>query len=132
MGYTGGQLHDNGPDGRPGIVGDKAWADGMLWSVGGYSWGDRIPARFALDCFGRLFVPEIHRNSVSVVDANGNFILRLGEYGNQDDQGPEIRFGDCRFVGASDTRLFINDDVNRRIVSVSLKYQSEAEVELKK
>ena len=126
MGYSGGDvLSDVGPDGKPGKAGDKAWAEGLLWSVGGYSWG--APARFALDYYGRLFFPEVHRNSVAIVDAGGNFMLRVGEYGNQDDRGPEIRLAYTRFVGVSETRLFINDMINKRILSVRLAYQKEAE-----
>jgi hypothetical protein len=135
LGYDGGQIRDTGPGGRPGVVGDTAWADGLLWSAGGYSWGgnarpDKMQGRFALDYFGRLFMPEIHRNSVAIIDADGNFILRVGEYGNADDQGPEIRMADARFVGVSETRLFINDAVNKRILSVRLSYQKEAEAAL--
>jgi hypothetical protein len=128
-GYRGGAIGDVGPDGK-GEPSDKAWAEGLLWSVGGYSWGDRMAARFALDYSGRLFVPEIHRNSVAIVDAGGNFILRVGEYGNADDRGPEIRMADVRFVGVSETRLFINDAVNKRILSVRLNYQKEVETTL--
>jgi hypothetical protein len=132
LGYPAGKLSDTGPDGKPGTPGDKAWAEGLLWSVGGYSWGDRMAARFALDYSGRLFVPEIHRNSVAVVDAGGNFIMRVGEYGNADDRGLEIRMADCRFVGVSETRLFINDAVNKRILSVRLNYEKTAEAELQR
>ena len=53
--------------------------------------------------------------------------MRVGEYGNADDQGPEIRMADARFVGVSEKRLFINDAVNKRILSVRLGYQKEVE-----
>jgi hypothetical protein len=131
LGYTGGDMiADTGRDGKPGRVGDKAWAEGLLWSVGGYSWG--APARFAVDSFGRLFMPEVHRNSVAIVDGNGNFVLRVGEYGNQDDRGPEIRLAYTRFVAVSEKRLFINDMINKRILSVKLGYQIEAEAGITK
>jgi hypothetical protein len=130
LGYSGGEISDTGPDGKPGQASDKAWAEGLLWSVGGYSWSDGMQARFALDYYGRLFLPEIHRNSVAIVDAGGNFILRVGQYGNADDRGPEIRMADTRFIGVSETRLFINDAVNKRILSVRLGYQKEAETEV--
>ena len=72
-------------------------------------------------------MPEIHRNSIAIVDAGGNFIMRVGQYGNQDDRGPEIRFAYTRFVAANDKRLFINDMMNKRILSVRLSYEKEAE-----
>ena len=75
--------------------------------------------------FGRCFFPEGHRQAVSVVDANGNFILRLGAYGNADDRGPEVRFAYTRYITVNDSRLYINDTVNHRILSVSLASAQE-------
>lgn len=133
--YNGSQgIHgDKGPHGETGY-GDKTWAEGMLWSFGGYfprpgsGFGKCIclNSRFDLDFYGRLFVPEGHRSAVAVLDANGNFILRLGEYGNCDDRGPEIRLAHCRYVAASEKRLYLNDLPNNRILSVDLKYEKEA------
>jgi hypothetical protein len=108
----------------------------MLWSFGGYY---SFPAascichnaRFDLDFFARSYVPEAHRQSVAVLDTNGNFILRLGAYGNADDRGPEIRLAHCRYVAVSEKRLYLNDIPNRRILSVDLKYEKEAVAEMK-
>ena len=130
LGYSAGGIKDTGPDGKPGEMADKAWAEGLLWSVGGYTWKPDMQAQFALDGFGRLFMPEFHRNSVAIIDSDGNFVMRVGQYGNADDQGPEIRMADVRFVAVSDKRLFINDAVNKRILSVRLEYQKEAEAEM--
>ena len=126
---------DAGPHGERGF-GDKAWGEGMLWSWGGYYPFNHtkcvcLNARFDLDFFGRTFVPESHRNTLSVLDTNGNFILRLGGYGNQDDRGPEIRLAHCRYVTVNDQRLYLNDVVNKRILSVDLKYERDVSVQIR-
>lgn len=125
---------DKGPHGEIGL-GDKAWGEEMLWSFGGYFPFNHtkcvcLNGRFDLDFYARSFIPQSYRNSVSVIDTNGNFILRIGEYGNQDDRGPEIRMAHCRYVAVNDKRLFINDIGNKRILSVDLTYEQEAVTDL--
>jgi hypothetical protein len=117
-------------------AGDKAWADGMHWSFGGYYSFGRAEcichnARFDLDFFARVYIPEAFRQSVAILDTSGNFILRLGSYGNADDRGPDVRLAHCRFVAVGHNRLFLNDIPNRRIVSVDLRYEKEAMARLK-
>jgi hypothetical protein len=126
---------DKGPHGEIGL-GDQAWAENMLWSFGGFFPFNTekcvcMNARFDLDYYARSFVPESFRNSVSVVDTSGNFILRLGEYGNQDDRGPDIRIAHCRYLAVNDKRLYINDIGNKRILSIDLKYEREAVVDVR-
>lgn len=121
---------DKGPKGQVGY-GDKCWGEDMCWSVGGYFPFNNtkcvcLNGRFDLDFFARSFIPESYRNSVTVVDTNGNFILRLGQYGNQDDRGPDICMGHCRYVAVNDNALFLNDVLNKRILMVALKYHQEA------
>jgi hypothetical protein len=41
--------------------------------------------RVWLDWHKRSFVPEAYRHLIGVLDANGNSILHLGQYGNFDD-----------------------------------------------
>lgn len=132
--YGSGRANDVGPNGETGY-GDKVWAESMLWSFGGFypfnnDYCICLNARFDLDLYARCFVPESFRNSIAVIDPNGNFILRLGTYGNQDDRGPEIRLAHCRYVAATDSRLYLNDSVNRRIVSIDLKYETFAQAEI--
>ena len=122
---------ETGPDGKTKGYGQRAWAEGMQWSFGGYypfntEYCVCLTARFDLDLYGRLFVPESFRQSVAIMDTGGNFILRVGGYGNADDRGPDIRLAHCRFVAVNDKRLYINDAVNRRILSVNLGYAKEA------
>ena len=74
--------------------------------------------------------------SVSVLDSNGNLIVRIGRYGNVDSAGPKSKeplggdevglFHAC-FVGThTDHRLFISDIGNDRIISVKLDYYKNA------
>jgi hypothetical protein len=112
------------------------WGDKMQWCFGGYYPFDRghcicVNAAFDLDLYARAYVPESHRNSVAILDTNGNFIMRIGSYGNQDERGPEIRLAHCRYVAVNDHRLYCNDCVNRRILSIDLKYEKELIANLK-
>lgn len=130
-----GTVMDPGPNGKGGY-GTKMWVEGMHWSFGGYAQTKRthcicVNGQFELDLFARSYIPESHRNSISVVDTNGNFILRFGEYGNQDDKGPEIRMAFCKYLSVTDKRLYLNDKANKRIISVDLKYHQDETVELK-
>jgi len=104
---------------------------------------------FALDTFGRSFIPERIRNQVAVLDSNGNLILHVGKYGNVDDGvplvedmryrsqtprsigGDEVSLMHTNFTGVhSDRRLFISDTGNGRILSVELGYHSTERVAL--
>jgi hypothetical protein len=84
---------------------------------------------FAVDHFGRSFVPEHFRGQVGVLDTAGNLVMHIGRYGNVDDGvprtpdpkglraelprsigGDEVAIAHCMHVAAhTDTRLFISD-----------------------
>ena len=115
------------------------WAENFEWVYGGVGFaGFNIAgcacwfARFKLDYFARSFAPEPMQYGVSVLDANGNLITRIGRYGNNDSKGSsskeplggdEIGFFHPCFVGVhTDKRLFVSDIGNDRIVSVKLDY----------
>jgi hypothetical protein len=130
------------------------WAENPEWLYGGVGFGGKntdgcacCNCRFTFDYFNRSFAPELERYGVAVLDANGNLILRLGQYGNVDDGLPLVpAAGDGRaalagpakprsvggdevalFHGAylatdTDHRLFIADPGNGRILSVKLDY----------
>jgi DNA-binding beta-propeller fold protein YncE len=82
-------------------------------------------SRFDLDAFGRIFVPDVHRFCVDVLDSNANKITTFGRYGNADCRGPEITFNWGSFVGVSEQAVYICDNLNRRIVRVKLGYAVE-------
>ncbi len=105
-------------------------------------------SRFDLDDFARSFAPEVDHNSVAVLDRNGNLILRVGRYGNYDDEVPLVKDGaspharslggdevglfHASYVGThTDRRLYISDAGNMRILSVKLGYHAEETVALK-
>ncbi|MDP6504662.1 MAG: hypothetical protein QF886_13650, partial [Planctomycetota bacterium] len=88
-------------------------------------------ARFDLDDFGRLWIPDAMRSSIKIIDSNGNQILRLGGYGNMDARGPgspapkpEIAMAWPLVVYATDNACYIADTVNRRIVKAALGYEA--------
>jgi hypothetical protein len=89
--------------------------------------------RFDLDAFDRLFVPDVFRFAVYVLDAEGNEITHFGSYSNMDSRGPgspvpepEIPLGWPLSVECAGGRAFIADLVNRRIVAVRLEHAAEA------
>ena len=87
--------------------------------------------RFALDYFGRSFAPETRRFNVAVLDSGGNLLLRIGRYGNVDDQGISLMHGAYVAVH-TDRRLFIADYGNFRLLSVKLDYAATETVPLEK
>jgi hypothetical protein len=155
--YTGGAPKATGPQERPAGVPDGAteyrhgyfkktvWCDGAEWRYRGFgisvnrteSWGDPacscFTSRFELDGYDRLFVPDIFRFQVIVLDAAGNEITRIGSYGNADCGGPgsavpepAIPLCSPNAVAPCDDRVYIADRKNRRIVVAELTHQVEA------
>lgn len=115
---------------------------------------------FSLDPYERSFVPAAHKSAVDVLDANGNAIVSIGRYGNADcrakdspvldpktgelrprrkDDPADIRspledlgvtFCMPNYTAVDDQALYVNDNVNARIVRVELKYATEETVSL--
>jgi hypothetical protein len=89
--------------------------------------------RFDVDEFGRLVVPNAITFSVTVFDNAANPLLRFGNYGNFDAQGPaskepkpEIPFGWPTGAGICGDRVYVGDVLNHRIVRVDLGWAAEA------
>jgi hypothetical protein len=81
--------------------------EGALWlTPGAAPVGDMIAAGggsdtchctgtdFDIDDFSRVFVPDLPRQRIMVLDANGNVLLYFGAYGNQDCCGPDSYVAD--------------------------------------
>ena len=121
------------------------WCQGEQWRYRGFalcanrskSWGDPacscFTSRFELDGYDRLFVPDIFRFQVIVLDTAGNEITRIGSYGNADCGGPgsaipepAIPLCSPNAVAPCDDRIYIADRKNRRIVVAELTHQAEA------
>jgi hypothetical protein len=115
----------------------KAQIDGALWTYVGVSPVKTSlktciceQSRMYVDGFGRVFVPQTHRQAVLVLGPGGNPILRVGRYGNAsvEMKGDDIRFACPSFVAASDTMLYVADKSLGRVVGVALRYRAEESV----
>jgi len=92
-------------------------------------------ARFDIDQFGRLYVPDVLQFCIHVYDNGGNWITDIGHYGNcdatGDGSGPPIPFGwpmSCSINNAG--RLYVADVLNHRVVRVDPLYAAEAECDV--
>jgi len=91
-------------------------------------------ARFDVDEFGRIYVPDVLRFCIHVYDNAGNLLADVGHYGNCDDvgrSGPATPFGWPMSCAANRAgRLYVADVLNQRIVRVDPAYTTEATVAL--
>lgn len=91
-------------------------------------------ARFDVDRFGRVYVPDVLQFCIHVYDNAGNPLTDIGHYGNCDAvgrEGPPIPFGwpmSCAVNRAG--RLYVADVLNQRIVRIDPAYAAEATVAL--
>jgi len=83
--------------------------------------------RFDVDDYGRLFVPDLYRFRVMVLDAAGNELTHFGGYGNMDNRGPAsarptpaIPYGWPIGVELAGDRVIVTDLTNRRVVVARL------------
>jgi len=114
-------------------------AEGLEWSYFGASMiqpalarSEKSPyccqcwaARFDLDGFDRVFLPDQLRCAVQVLDSNGNPLVRFGGYGNADDAG--VALADPRSVMVTDEAAYIGDLANGRVMRVALDYRAKAQ-----
>ncbi|MBL8027927.1 MAG: T9SS type A sorting domain-containing protein [Fibrobacteres bacterium] len=82
--------------------------------------------RITVDLNGRVVFPDPMSHSVGILDANRNEIIRFGEYGNADQQGPEITFQYPTFVQAVNQSVYVSDPGARRVMRVKLSYTVSA------
>ena len=126
--------------GRPGY----AYVKGASWVRYGFS---MVPGggacacytdRFTVDRYQRVFIPDIGRFEVLVVDANNNELFRFGDYGNEDSAGPdskvpvpEVPLSWPYAVSVGKNGVYVSDFINRRILRVELKYEAEETCEIR-
>ncbi len=126
-----------------GYAGLKAWAKGVRLRLEGAEWTRRagyVPVnaptevgcqcentRFDVDDHGRLFVPDLYRFRVTVLDSAGNDVTHFGGYGNMDNRGPKskhpvpgIPYGWPIGLELANGRAYVADLNNRRIVVAKL------------
>jgi hypothetical protein len=91
-------------------------------------------SRFDLDAFGRIYVPDVFRFCVLVIDREGNELVRIGSYGNMDSRGPgspvpepAVPLGWPLTARVGLGRVVVADVVNRRVVSAELQYEVTAD-----
>lgn len=89
--------------------------------------------RFDVDDYGRLVIPNSITFSVSLRDNADNEIVRFGDYGNFDCQGPgsqspqpAIPLGWAITASATDRHIYVGDCLNHRIVRVDKHFAAEA------
>jgi hypothetical protein len=141
FGPAGGTASDTGPAthfywANPSRV-HKVNIEGVLWTFQGLTPTTTMglacicqQARICVDAWGRVLVPQCHRQSILVLDANANTILRIGKYGNADTKGPEICFTMPRYVAASDSAVYVTDRALGRVLKANLAYGAEETVPL--
>jgi hypothetical protein len=118
------------------------WVEGAEWFYAGHtpivSGGCSCPSsRFHLDWYKRTYLPESYRQSIGVIDANGNLIMHLGRYANFDSApggkdgckpgGTDIGMTNVRYIGGTDNYLAF-EDWGERIVVLKLNYHAEETV----
>ena len=86
-------------------------------------------SRLAADPFGRVFVPDVFRSCVWMLDTAGNRIARIGRYGNADDRDG-LFFAWPAHLDAAADRLYVSDSVNRRVTVVGFDWSAEKSVPL--
>jgi hypothetical protein len=109
--------------------------------------------RFDVDDYGRLYIPNALTCSVQVVDNEGNEIMKFGDYGNFDSQGPEsgstgsppdtlstskgkspkpaIPTAYPMTAKVSFKHIYVADEANRRVVRVDPTWKAEETCEVK-
>jgi hypothetical protein len=92
---------------------------------GGHAQCTCINPRFAVDSWGRVFVPNALEFEIKVLDANGNLMHRFGEYGNSDDvqSGETIRYGWPMYVQRAGNHVYVSDPQTMRVSRSILTYQ---------
>jgi hypothetical protein len=116
----------------------EAWIEGAEWLYAGASpivpGGCSCPSQRAhLDWYKRSYVPEAYRNSIGILDTNGNLIMHLGRYANFD-TAPGGRDGAKpgdtdigttapRFIAGTDNYLCF-EDWGEKIVVLKLDYHT--------
>ena len=154
--YDGGRPGKSGVNARPagapadaremrnGYLNQATWLAGAKWEYHGFgisanrteNWGDPgcscMSSRFGIDEYDRLFVPDVFRFSLGVVDSAGREITRIGAYGNVDSAGPKsaipepaIAFAAPNAVAAGGGKVYVADRKSRRIAVINLTYAAE-------
>jgi hypothetical protein len=83
-------------------------------------------ARFDLDQFGRIFVPDALRKRITVLDSGGNVLFRFGRPGNLDSDGRDLALSSPWWVAAAADRVYVSDRGAWRILRLKLAPRTSA------
>ncbi|MHC4917701.1 MAG: tetratricopeptide repeat protein, partial [Planctomycetota bacterium] len=104
----------------------------------GKGWCDCRSARFDIDMYDRLYLPNAAENSVRIYDNAGNVVLDFGGYANFDSQyvaeGKKLPAVPTKYVplgwpigtGVSEKHIYVSDQLNRCVVRVDVSHATEA------
>ncbi len=88
--------------------------------------------RFDVDDYGRVYIPNALTCSVAIADDAGNEIVRFGNYGNFDSQGPKSAISSPSIplaypvaVQVSHCHVYVADSANRRVIRVDVRWKAE-------
>jgi hypothetical protein len=85
--------------------------------------------RAHLDWYKRSYIPEPFRHSFGVLDANGNLILHLGEYGNYD-SGKKIASSAAPYTSGTDNYFAYIDYSRLVVVKLDCHAEERAQIRL--
>jgi len=97
-------------------------------------------ARFGIDGWGRIYYPTSLLPRVSVIDNEGNAILRFGTYGNRDSAGGldgdlvptrGVPLAWPNSVDATDEYVYVSDIVNIRLLRLAKTFRAEASAKIR-
>lgn len=97
-------------------------------------------ARFGVDGYGRIYYPSLNGPKVSMMDNEGNEILKFGAYGNRDSlgglEGDLIPTKDVPMifpnsVDATDDFIYVTDIVNIRLLRLAKTFILNESLEVK-
>ena len=135
---------ENAPEYRTGYLMQRVKVTGAEWRYPGMGimpsserqWGDPscvcISSRLDVDPYGRVYMPDPFRFAVEIVDAAGNRIVRVGEYGNADDGKSGIHFAWPSGVDyGPDGKLYVIDCANTQLTIVDFEYADRGKCRIK-
>ncbi len=110
---------------------DKCYPGVMSWLSGGCTCSGGTT--FDLDEHGRLYVPDCARESLVILDNEGNEVLRLGKTvpAGADGKGAAIHVGWPHRVACTRRAVYFGEDLSRRVIRVALGWAAEEKCAVK-
>ncbi len=105
---------------------EKCYPGVMSWLSGGCTCA--VGTIFDLDEYGRLYIPDAGKESVVVLDNEGNEILRLKKTvaAGAGGKGTAYHVGWPHRVACTRKAIYFGEGLSRRVIRVALGYAAEA------